>query len=237
MTLPYAAPVTTTPGVRPRGASRLVHVVLGTALGGRAVAGHLALPLIVVVRGLPFLGLLLVKPGEATLVVAGAQVRDGRLPLLLVVVAAVVGALATDVLSYLAGRLWGGAALARIHARAGTRGQGALDRADRAVRERGGFAVAAARPTVVAHSVVPVLAGAAAMPAGRFVAWAMAGASVWAGLWLAGGAGLGAAWAALSPASRTATLVLAGVAAVVYGAACLLRRSCPSPLRRAPAPT
>ena len=190
-----------------------------------------------VVRGLPFLGLLLLKPGEATLVVAGAQVRDGRLPLLLVALAAVVGAVSADVLGYLAGRLWGGAALARVHARAGERGRSALGRVDRTVRDRGWLAVAAARPTVMAQSVVPVLAGAAHMPAGRFVAWATAGASVWAGLWLAGGAGLGAAWSGLSPSSRTATLVSAAAAAAVYGAACLLRRSCPSPLRRAPAPT
>lgn len=213
-------------------APRTAHGALAAVLAARALAGHLTLPLLLTVRGLPFLGLLLLRPSEATLVVAGAQVRDGRLPLVLAVVAAAVGAVAADLLGYLAGRLWGAAAVARLtggHGH-GRRAQGVnriIQRAQRHVRERGSLAVAAARPLVVTHGIVPVLAGAAAMSVPRFLAASAAGAAVWAIAWTAGGAGLGAAWSALSTPARAIVVGAAVAAALAYAAACLVRRSCP----------
>lgn len=50
------------------------------ALAARAVGGHLTPPLIVLVRGLSLLGLVLIRPTEATLAVGGAQASAGRLP-------------------------------------------------------------------------------------------------------------------------------------------------------------
>lgn len=205
----------------------VAHSALAATLTGRAVAGHLTLPLLLTVRGLPFLGLLLLRPSESTLLVAGAQVRDGRLPLVLAVVAAAIGAVVGDLLGYLAGRLWGSAAVTRLTGRHTHRAGRLVVRAQDFVRDRGTLAVVAARPMVVAHGIVPVLAGVAGMAVGRFLAAALAGAVVWAAAWIAGGAGLVAAWSALSVPARYAVGVVALAAALAYAGACLIRRSCP----------
>ncbi len=195
------------------------------------IGGHLALPLMVTVRGLPFLGVLLLKPGEPTAILAGAQVRDGRLPLVATIVVAVLGAIAADALGYLAGRLWGEAALTRLSRHGGHRTERLLERADRLVVERGPLAVVAARPTVVTHGVIPVIAGTAGMPVARFLPAAAVGAILWAVTWVAGGVGLGAGWAGLPAGARLALAVGVALAVVVYAGLCLLRQSCPHPRR------
>lgn len=205
----------------------VAHSALAATLTGRAIAGHLTLPLLLTVRGLPFLGLLLLRPSESTLLVAGAQVRDGRLPLVLAVAAAAIGAVSADLLGYLAGRLWGSAAVNRLTGRH-THGAGRLVvRAQDLVRDRGTLAVVAARPMVITHGIVPVLAGVAGMAVGRFLAAALAGAVVWAAAWIAGGAGLVAAWSALPVPARYAVAGTALAVALSYAAACVVRRSCP----------
>lgn len=206
------------------------HVALGAVLGARMLGGHLAVPLMVTLRGLPFLGLLLLKPGEPTAILAGVQVRDGRLPLAAAIVAAAVVA---DALGYLAGRLWGELAISRLSRHGGHRTERMLARANRLIVERGPLAVIAARPTVVTHGVVPVIAGTAGMSAARFLPSAAVGAIVWAVTWVVGGVGIGAGWAELPAGARIALATGVALAAVVYGGLCLLRRSCPQP-RRAP---
>lgn len=210
---------------------RIGHVVLGAVLGARMVGGHLALPLMVTVRGLPFLGLLLLKPGEPTAILAGAQVRDGRLPLAAAIVAAAVGAVVADALGYLAGRLWGEVAITRLSRHGGRRTARMLERANRLIVERGPLAVIAARPTVVTHGVMPVIAGTAGMSWARFFPSAAAGAILWAVTWVAGGVGIGAGWAELPAGARLALASGVALAAVVYAGLCLLRRSCPQPRR------
>lgn len=211
---------------------RIGHVVLAAVLGVRAIGGHLALPLMVTVRGLPFLGLLLLKPGEPTAILAGAQVNDGRLPLAAAVVAGAVGALLADALGYLAGRLWGAAAVSRLSRHGGHRTERMLERANRLVVERGPLAVVVARPTIVTHGVVPVIAGAAGMSLTRFLPAAAAGATLWAMTWVGGGVGIGAGWAELPAPARLALAIGIGLAVVGYACLCLLRRSCPQPRRR-----
>lgn len=165
-------------------------VAVSGLAAGRAVGGHLVLPLLVVVRGLPFLGLVLVRPNEATLAIGGAQASAGLLPWSLLFTAAVVGAVASDGLSYALGRTAGDAALARLsHRRRGhSRVGGVVARSRQLVERHGVVAVAAARPTVITHGVVPVLAGVARLPATRFVAASTAGAVIWAAVWLGGAA-------------------------------------------------
>lgn len=203
--------------------------MVGGLVAARAVAGHVTLPLIVVVRGLPFLGLVLVRPNEATLAVGGAQASAGRLPWALLAAAAVIGAVASDALSYAAGRTFGDAALARLTSRRGGHGRigRAVDWSRRLVERHGVLAVVAARPTVVSHGVVPVLAGVGRLPVGRFLAAAALGAAVWAAAWLGGAAVVADA----VRRGRGGVLVVAAVVAVVALAAvsareCLRRPGC-----------
>lgn len=201
--------------------------VSGLAVG-RAVGGHLVLPLLVVVRGLPFLGLVLVRPNEATLAIGGAQASAGQLPWALLFVAAVVGAVASDGLSYALGRTAGDAALARLlsHRRGHGRVGRMVERSRQLVERHGSVAVAAARPTIITHGVVPVLAGVARLPAPRFVAASTAGAAVWAAAWLGGVAVVADV---VDRGGGTVLIVAVGVMAVGVGVAvreCLRRPAC-----------
>ncbi|HVT75894.1 MAG TPA: VTT domain-containing protein [Acidimicrobiales bacterium] len=202
---------------------RRVHAALAAVLAIRGVAGHLALPLLLAVRGLPFLGVLLVKPGEVTAIVAGAQVRDDRLPFAFAVAALATGAVMADVLGWTTGRLWGTGALAKL-GRHGSHGGGVVGRAQRLVHNRGTLAVAVARPTVVTHGIVPVLAGTAGMTLRRFVPASLIGAVAWAALFVGGGAGLGAAWSAMPGVARFGVVGVVVGALCVYGGVRLTRR-------------
>ena len=169
--------------------ARRVAVVVGGLAAVRGVSGHLTLPLIVVVRGIPFLGLVLIRPNEATLAIGGAQASAGRLPWAALFVAAVVGAVASDALSYALGRTLGEAALSKVtSSRHGHRVAPMIERTRRLIERRGMIAVAAARPTIVSHGVTPILAGVGRLDASRFVAAATVGASIWAAVWLGGAA-------------------------------------------------
>lgn len=208
---------TTVTDARDRGAGWWLRAITAAAAGVRAVGGHLTLPLILVVRGPAFLGLLLLRPSEATIAVGAVQARAGRIDWLALVVAAVAGAVLSDLLSYALGRAWGEPALERMvrHRHSGRAGRG-LERARARLGRHGWAVVALGRPTLVGHGVVPVLAGVTGMPVGRFAAAATAGAVVWTALWTAGGAVLAAGLRSATPATVVALTL---VAAVAVGAA------------------
>ena len=219
-----ASPVAAEPARGPRWAMLCV-AGLATA---RAVGGHLVLPLVLVVRGLPFLGLVLIRPNEATLAIGGAQASAGQLPWTLLFLAAVLGAVLSDVLSYALGRTAGEAALSRLlsHRRGHGRMGRMVQRSRRVVERHGSLAVAGARPTVITHGVVPVLAGMGRMPAVRFFAAATAGAAAWAAMWLGGAA---VASDVLRRGGGGLLIALLGVLAVGVGLAvreCLRRPAC-----------
>lgn len=197
----------------------------------RAVAGHLTLPLMLVVRGTPFLGLLLIRPNEPAVALGAAQARSGTIAWPALLAAATLGALTADVVSYALGRTWGEPAIERLHRR-GRHGFVArvTARAQRAVQRNAPLAVVLARPTVVTHGTVPVLAGVAGTPLRVFLPAATVGAALWAGLWSIGGAAVAAA------VSRQVVVGSAAVLAVglaVWLIWCVLRAGCHRPL---PAP-
>lgn len=203
-------------------------VAVSALVAGRALGGHVTLPLLVVVRGLPFLALVLVRPNEATLAIGGAQASAGRLPWTLLFIAAVVGAVASDALSYTLGRTAGEAALHRLMSRGRRHGRlgRIVERSRSLVGRHGVLAVAAARPTVITHGVVPVLAGVARLPAPRFVVASMTGAAIWAAVWLGGAA---VVTDALRAGDRQ--IIVIGVSMAAAGAAlavreCLRRPAC-----------
>ncbi|MDE0805561.1 MAG: hypothetical protein OSA99_19850, partial [Acidimicrobiales bacterium] len=141
--------------------SKRVHLVLGSALGARALIGHLSLPLLAVVRGPAFLVLPILKPSEATLTVGGAVAKGQPAFLLGLILMGTAGGLLSDLLSFYAGRVWGERALQRtqrhLHGKLAGR---ALTRTTETISRGGGTAVILARPTVVAHGIAPVIAGA-----------------------------------------------------------------------------
>lgn len=208
-----------------RGTRRWPALVVTAVAAGRAGVGHLTLPLLLVVRGLPFLALVLVHPNEASLAIGAVQVSRGQLPWAGLLGAAVAGAVVADLVSYLLGRTLGTAALERLLAhRHGRRSTAFVVRAQQAVERRGAVAVALARPTVVTHGAIPVLAGVGKLPVGRFTAASMLGAAVWAGVWSAGGTALATAL----PGAQT-LVVVAAAAVLVVGvglAVCHRRPTC-----------
>lgn len=179
---------------------RRVHLFLGSALAARAVIGHLALPLLAVVRGPAFLALPVLKPSEATLTVGGAVGAGQPAFLLGLIVMGTAGGLLSDLLSFGAGRVWGERALERTHGRLqGKRTGRVLARTTDTIRRGGGAAIVLARPTVIAHGIAPIVAGATGFATGRFMRLAAAGALVWAISFSLGGIAVGRLWRALDP--------------------------------------
>jgi membrane-associated protein len=117
----------------------------------------------------------LVVPGEIAVLLGGAFANQGRLPLAAVMIAAVAGAVAGDSIGYALGARWGPRLFARASGRAGQR----LDRAQAFVRRYGGPAVLLGRWTAVLRALVPAVAGAGRVPYRRFLAFNLAGGTLW----------------------------------------------------------
>lgn len=191
---------------------RAVAIGVAALAVARGVVGHLTLPLLLVVRGAPFLALLVIRPNEATVAIGATQARSGILAWPAVLAAAAVGAVVSDLVSYALGRTWGEPALDRVHRHSHRRFvASAVERAQRGVQRNAPLAVVLGRPTVITHGAVPVLAGIAAVPLRVFLPAAAAGAVVWAGLWVAGGA------AVASLLTGRLVLVAVGVAVAALG--------------------
>jgi undecaprenyl-diphosphatase len=120
-----------------------------------------------------------VVPGEVGMVVAGAAAPRANVPLLLLIVAGVAGAIGGDQVSYHLGRRYGISLVdrwswSRRHLRP------KVEDARRHFDERGGTTVFVGRWVGALRAVVPFVAGAADMPAPRFFVWNVAGAATWA---------------------------------------------------------
>jgi membrane-associated protein len=139
--------------------------------------------LCLVVFGLAFgesaAGVDFLVPGEVGMVVAGAAGPRADVPLALLIVAGVVGAIGGDQVSYHLGRRYG---IALVDRWAWTRRHlgPKVEDARRHFDERGGTTVFVGRWVGALRAVVPFVAGAADMPAPRFFIWNIAGAATWA---------------------------------------------------------
>lgn len=120
----------------------------------------------------------LLVPGEVGLVLAGAAAAANGTPIVAIIAAAAVGALAGDSLGYVVGQRFGARFIDRW--RWTRRLRPALQRARRHFRQRGGPSVALARWIGSLRAIVPVIAGAGEMSYRRFVAWDGPSAVVWA---------------------------------------------------------
>lgn len=139
--------------------------------------------LVLVAAGLAFsetaIGLDLLVPGEAGMLVAGAVAAEQGHPFVVVAVGAAVGASVGDTVSYAIGRRWGLSLLERwrLTRRLVPKAKKAEDWFER----RGGAAVLIGRWVGALRAVVPVVAGTAKMPFGRFLAWNVVASITWAG--------------------------------------------------------
>lgn len=203
--------------------SKRVHIALGGALAARAVIGHLALPLLAVLRGPAFLVLPVLKPSEATLAVGGAVGEGQPMFLIGLIVIGTVGGLLSDLLSFWAGKVWGDRAIQRAHGHLrGKRAGRILARTTHTISHGGGAAIVLARPTVVAHSIAPIVAGATGFTTRRFLRLAAVGALIWAVAFSLGGIAVGRLWRMLDPSP--AALVVVGAAGIGIVGVWRLRR-------------
>jgi membrane-associated protein len=118
-----------------------------------------------------------VLPGETAVLLGGVLANQHRVSLPVMIAVAVLAAIIGDSVGYEVGRHFGTRLLdSRIfeHRRRG------LERAQRALREKGGRAVFVARFTAFLRAVMPGLAGASRMPYRRFLAFNAAGGLIWA---------------------------------------------------------
>jgi membrane-associated protein len=120
----------------------------------------------------------LVVPGEAGMVVAGAAASRADVPLVTMIAAAAVGAVAGDSVSYWVGRRWGMSVIRRwepLRRRLEPR----VERSHKYFAERGGVAVFLGRFVGAVRGVVPAVAGMSAMPYRRFLPWNVLASLVW----------------------------------------------------------
>jgi membrane-associated protein len=152
------------------------------------------------------LGLLV--PGESVVMLAGS-LPDGPAGIAAAVAVGTAGALAGQICGYAVGRVFG----PRLRGtRLGRRiGAERFDRAEAYLRDRGGSALVAVRFVAVIHAVVPIVAGVARMPFGRFLLWSSLGTMLWVGAF----AGVGAVTAGADSSGGV------GVVLTAIGATCL----------------
>jgi membrane-associated protein len=117
-----------------------------------------------------FLGVIL--PGELVVIVGGVLASGGRVPLLGVLAAGVLGPIVGDSIGYFVGRRYG-----RRFFRGKRRGR--WSKARLWLRRRGASAVFVGRFTPYVRSIIPVAAGAARVPFRRFLPWCVAAGVSW----------------------------------------------------------
>lgn len=153
--------------------TRLIDVVGGLGFTGLALsAAALAFSETAV-------GLDLVVPGEAGMLVVGAAADQHAYSPVPLAVAAAVGATVGDTVSYAIGRRWGLALLERW--RLTRRLVPKARDAEGWFERRGGAAVFIGRWVGALRAIVPVIAGTARMSFGRFLAWNVLASVTWAG--------------------------------------------------------
>lgn len=130
-----------------------------------------------VLETLPGIGILI--PGQLVVIAAGAAASLGEVRLLDLMVVAMAGALAGDLLAYELGR-WGGKGfLMRLGGRLGLK-EAHLTKAEHAFANNAGFTMILGRFNPLTRSVVPFAAGGMHFDRVRFILLAVPSAIVWA---------------------------------------------------------
>jgi membrane-associated protein len=164
----------------------------------------------------------LVVPGETAVLLGGVFAHQGKVPLLAVMAAAVLGAVAGDSVGYVLGARLGPALFSRASDRTAPR----LEKAAAFVRRFGGGAVLLGRWTAFLRALVPSVAGASGVPYRRFVAYNVAGGAIWGVAVAAVGFLAAASWERAQQALGLTGVILAVVLLIiaVLGVRYLTRR-------------
>jgi membrane protein DedA with SNARE-associated domain len=133
-------------------------------------------------------------PSEIVLSMAGYLAAQGRVSLVLVLLAATAGSVAGAVALYALGRTLGEQRLRRWLDRIPLVDASDLDRADRWFERHAKSAVLFGRCVPVVRSLISVPAGAERMPLGQFLVFTALGSGVWNALFVVGGYLLGERW-------------------------------------------
>ena len=124
-------------------------------------------------------------PSELIMPLAGFTAAQGRLSIVLVVLAGTAGSLLGALFWYGLGRWLGEERLRRLAARHGrwlTLSPGEIDRAEDWFRRHGATAVLLGRLVPAVRSLISVPAGVARMPLPGFLAWTALGTGLWTAL-------------------------------------------------------
>lgn len=156
----------------------------------------------------------LVVPGEVGMVVVGASAARGDDPLAPIIVAASLGAIAGDSLSYALGRHFG-MRIIRFWEPVRRRLEPAVERSRAFFARFGGGAVFLGRFVGALRAVVPAVAGMSGMSYPRFLPWNAAASVLWTGSVLAAGYLLGERVADLIDRAGTVVSVTVLVALVL----------------------
>jgi membrane protein DedA with SNARE-associated domain/membrane-associated phospholipid phosphatase len=151
-----------------------------------------------------------VVPGSAIVVGVSAFVGLGHLPIWPILIAAVLGAIIGDGVSYWFGRRYKAQALSVWPL---SRYPGMVETSERFFGRHGSKSVAIARFTPVVRAFVPLIAGASGMPPIRFYAANVVSAIAWAPVHVLPGAAVGASLGTLGGMSARTLVLLAMVAA------------------------
>ncbi|GAA3238148.1 DedA family protein [Actinocorallia longicatena] len=130
---------------------------------------------------LPLVGV--VVPGQTAVVVGGILAYHGRVSVTGILVAAVVGAVAGNLIGYAAGRRWGGGLMARVPRR--MRSARHTEKALKMIARNSGKAVFVGRFTAVVRTLVPTLCGMNGIPIRRFMVWTTVSSAIWAPVFVA----------------------------------------------------
>lgn len=155
----------------------------------------------------------LVIPGETAVLAGGVVAHAGAVPLWVVILAAVCGAVLGDQIGYALGRWYGPRLLNRVPRR--LRASGNLDRALRLVRRRGATAVVLGRWTAALRALIPGIAGMSGVSRRRFTIANTTGGALWAGTVAVAGYLAGASYAVLERRLGIGSEVLLAVTVVL----------------------
>jgi membrane-associated protein len=184
----------------------------------RSIPAPFALAAVFLVSALEtavFLGVVL--PGEIAVIVGGALAARGRLPLVGVLVASILGPFFGDSIGYFLGGRYG-----PRYFRGKRRKR--WSRARLWLRRRGAAALFLGRFTAFVRSIIPAAAGAARMPYRRFLPWCIAAAISWGGASTLLGYFLGKNYETLERFTRRFSLAILAAVVLGVGMYVLLRR-------------
>jgi undecaprenyl-diphosphatase len=188
-------------------------------------AALLAVFLLPALESSAFIGF--VFPGEIAVILGGVAAAAGRMPLPMMIVAAILGAIIGDSIGYAIGKRWGHQML---H---GTIGRlpivrhelhRHLESATSFVRKRGPHAVFIGRFTAALRVLVPGLSGMAELPYPTFLLYNVLGAVVWGTTFAVLGYVAKSAWERVAADARDAGLALFALVVLGLNAATVVRR-------------